>query len=65
MVKIIARFTETDEREFEASYSRVSQWARRHDKSNMVNYVAPEIGTLEDELKLVDQWFKRVKAYKN
>ena len=65
MVKILARFTEDDEREFEASYSRVSQWARRHDKSNMVNYVAPEISTLEDELKLIDRWFKRVKAYKN
>jgi energy-coupling factor transporter ATP-binding protein EcfA2 len=65
MVKIMARFSESDEREFQASYSRVSQWAKRHDKSGMVNYVAPEVSTLEDELVRVDQWFKRVKAYKN
>ncbi|MGO9570905.1 MAG: AAA family ATPase [Desulfomonilaceae bacterium] len=65
MVKILVRFTVDDEREFAASYSRVSQWASRHDKSNMVNYVAPEVSTLENELKVVDQWFKRVKAYKD
>ncbi len=65
MVKILARFSEDDEREFQASYSRVSQWVKRHDKSGMVNYVAPEIGTLQEELERVDKWFKRVKGYKN
>lgn len=65
MVKILARFSEADEREFQASYSRVSQWAKRHDKSGIVNYVAPEVNTLEGELSRVEQWFKRVKAYKN
>ena len=65
MVKILVRFTDSDGREFQASFSRVSQCAKRHDKSGMVNYVAPEIKTLEEELKLVDEWFKRVKAYKN
>jgi energy-coupling factor transporter ATP-binding protein EcfA2 len=65
MVKILARFSDADEREFQASYSRVSQWAKRHDKSGMVNYVAPEISTLEEEIKLVEEWFKRVKGYKS
>ena len=65
MVKILARFTEDDHREFEASYSRVSQWAKRHDKSAMVNYVAPEVVELESELDRVNVWFKRVKGYKN
>lgn len=65
MVKILARFTDTDEREFQASYGRISQWAKRHDKSSMVNYSAPDMSTLENELAIVDQWFKRVKAYKN
>jgi energy-coupling factor transporter ATP-binding protein EcfA2 len=65
MVKILARFSDADEREFQASYSRVSQWAKRHDKSGMVNYVAPEINTLEEELNLVEKWFARVKGYKN
>jgi hypothetical protein len=64
MVKILVRFSETDGREFQASYSRVSQWAKRHDKSALVNYVAPEVGLLEEELKLVEQWFSRVKQYK-
>ena len=64
MVKIIARFSEEDYREFEASYSRTSLWAKRHDKSAMINYVAPEVDTLETELGLVDAWFKRIKGYK-
>ena len=65
MVKLLARFSEEDDRMFQASYSRVSQWAKRHDKSGMVNYVAPEIGRLEEELDLVAGWFKRVKGYKS
>ncbi|MFU8891890.1 MAG: AAA family ATPase [Anaerosomatales bacterium] len=65
MVKVLARFSSADEKEFQASYSRVSQWAKRHDKSVLVNYVAPETTALEEELNLVDSWFKRVKGYKN
>jgi len=65
MVKVLVRFCEQDDQAFQASYSRVSQWAKRHDKSGKVNYVAPEITTLESELALVDEWFKRVKGYKN
>jgi hypothetical protein len=64
MVKVLARFSDEDQAVFEASYSRISQWAKRHDKSAIVNYVPPEINTLEDELALVDVWFKRVKGYK-
>ncbi|MDE0211702.1 MAG: AAA family ATPase, partial [Boseongicola sp.] len=65
MVKVLARFTEEDHREFERSYSRVSQWAKRHDKSAMVNYVAPDASELEGELERVNVWFKRVKGYRN
>ncbi len=64
-MKVLTRFSEVDEREFQASYSRVTQWTKRHDKSVMVNYVAPEISTLEQELERVDSWFNRIKAYKN
>lgn len=64
MVKILARFSDTDYSEFEASYGRVSQWAKRHDKSTLVNYVAPEISDLEAELERVESWFRRVKGYK-
>ncbi len=65
MVKVIARFTDEDHREFDASYSQVSRWARRHDKSAKVNYTAPEVAKLEEELARVDVWFKRVKKYKD
>lgn len=65
MVKLLVHFSATDEREFQASYGRVSQWAKRHDKSGLVNYVPPTVDTLQEELDHVDQWFKRVKAYKN
>jgi energy-coupling factor transporter ATP-binding protein EcfA2 len=64
MVRILAKFTEVDYTEFDASYRRVSQWAKRHDKSALVNYVAPEIADLESELARVDTWFKRVRGYK-
>ena len=50
--------------EFEASYSRVSKWAKRHDKSALVNYVAPDVTELEQELENVTAWFRRVKGYK-
>lgn len=63
MVKILVRFSEDDGNGFQASYSRVSQWAKRHDKSVLVNYVAPEIEALDEELTRVDSWFKRVRGY--
>ncbi len=64
MVKILARFSDQDHQEFDGSYGRVSQWAKRHDKSAAVNYVAPDLDTLEEELRVVESWFKRVKGYK-
>ena len=65
MVKVLSRFSEVDEGEFQASYSRVSQWARRHDKSAAVNYVPPDPPTLQQELDLVARWLKRVKGYQS
>ena len=65
MVKILVHFKEADYNEFEASYSRISQWARRHDKSVMINYVAPDVNDLEAELEKVAIWHKRVKRYKS
>lgn len=64
MVKVLAQFSDTDHKEFEASYSRISQWVKRHDKSGMVNYVAPDVHILAQELELVCAWFERVKGYK-
>ena len=64
MVRILAKFTNDDYLEFNGSYGRVSRWARRHDKSAHLNYVAPRLNDLEEELELVDRWFKRVRNYK-
>lgn len=64
MVKVLARFSDEDHRGFEGSYARTSQWAKRHDKSVAVNYVAPDIDKLDEELRVVENWFKRVKGYK-
>lgn len=63
-VKIIARFSATDHEEFNASYDRVSQWTKRHDKSPLVNYVPPKVECLKEELQKVEGWFKRIKKYK-
>jgi hypothetical protein len=62
---VLTLFTEKDERDFQASYSRVSLWAKRHDKSSLVNYVAPTTATLEGEIGLVDEWFRRVRRYRD
>ena len=64
MVKVLAEFTNEDYIQFNASYARVSRWTKRHDKSAHLNYVAPELTELEEELSVVDRWFKRVRGYK-
>ena len=63
MVRRLAMFNETDDQEFQASYGRVSKWANRHDKSDKVNYVAPPVAKLDEELVLVKTWFNRVRKY--
>jgi hypothetical protein len=65
MFRLFVQITEDDDREFQDSYSRVSQWARRHDKSPATNYVAPEPEDMEQEVKAVRSWFTRVKKYRN
>jgi hypothetical protein len=65
MVKVLSRFTQEDEAEFTASYSRVSQWVKRHDKAARTNYVAPDAALLAQELEIVERWFKRIKKYRD
>jgi energy-coupling factor transporter ATP-binding protein EcfA2 len=64
MVTMLSRITEEDDREFQASYHRCSGWVRRHDKAPDVNYVAPSVAELEQELGLIRAWFKRIKSYR-
>ena len=65
MLKLLARLTPDDNKEFQESYARVSRWARRHDKSPEFNYVAPDVDEMEAELALVRAWFDRIKRYAN
>ena len=65
MFRLLVQITEDDDRELQQSYGRCSQWARRHDKSPDVNYVAPDVSDMEDELEAVRQWHDRVRRYAN
>ncbi|MCC6526979.1 MAG: hypothetical protein IT373_30310 [Polyangiaceae bacterium] len=65
MFRLLAKITDADDTDFQASYGRCSQWARRHDKSLAVNYVPPTIDEMTAELTRVDGWFHRVRKYKN
>jgi 5S rRNA maturation endonuclease (ribonuclease M5) len=65
MIKLLARITEQDNKDFQAGYSQVSKWAPRHDKSEEVNFVAPTIAQMEVELERADAWQKRVADYAN
>ena len=62
--RVLSRITDDDDEQFQQSYSRCSTWLRRHDKSQTMNYVAPEPPALETELALVKEWHERVKKYK-
>ena len=63
MLRVIARVTEVDNDEFQASYARVSEWSPRHDKSPSRNYVAPEPEALTAELDVIRAFYKRIKGY--
>ena len=65
MFRVLAKVTEDDNGEFQSSYSRCSEWARRHDKSLARNYVTPKVDELEKELALVQAWHDRVRKYDN
>ena len=65
MVKILAKFSDADEREFQASYSRISKWITRHDKSERVNYTPPDVNELKAEFDRLKTWFDRVKRYQD
>ena len=64
MMKVVARITDGDNKQFQESYKRCSRWARRHDKDAALIYSAPPIEDLEKEHALVQEWFDRVRKYK-
>jgi ABC-type hemin transport system ATPase subunit len=62
--RVLASITPEDDAEFQDSYGRCSLWAPRHDKSPEINYTPPEPDELEEELKRVRAWQKRIKSYR-
>ena len=64
MFRVFAAITEQDNDDFQAGYSRCSEWARRHDKDPSINYVAPEPDELEAELNRFREWFGRIRGYR-
>lgn len=64
-VRILARISDKDYQDFEEGYSATSTWARRHDKSEEVSYVAPEPEEMEHELNRLKEWHARVRGYAN
>lgn len=62
-LRIIGRVTEQDVKTYDDSYSRISGWASRHDPHPELNYSPPEVDELENEIKVIADWFKQVKKY--
>lgn len=65
LVRVLAQITDDDYQDFDASYSAVSTWARRHDKSEEFSYVAPDPEEMEYELNRLAEWYARIKGYAN
>lgn len=65
LVRILAQISDDDYQDFDASYSAVSTWASRHDKSEEFSYVAPEPEEMEYELNRLAEWHARIKDYAN
>lgn len=63
LFRLLARITEEDDRDFQAGYGEASEWARRHDKSEEVNTVAPTIDDMQKELDRAIAWHKRMVDY--
>lgn len=63
MVRMLAKISEADNKDYQEGYSRTSKWALRHDKSEEINYVPPEPSELKAEYARLKAWQKRIKGY--
>jgi energy-coupling factor transporter ATP-binding protein EcfA2 len=61
--RLLAGITKDDDKDFQEGYGSTSKWARRHDKSPVTNYVAPQPPDLHKELERLIGWQKRLKSY--
>jgi energy-coupling factor transporter ATP-binding protein EcfA2 len=65
MLKVLVRITEQDNSDFQEGYSKVTEWAPRHDQSEDKSTVPPTTDELDAELKRAQAWFDQVKGYTN
>ncbi len=65
MFRIAAKITDDDNTEFQSGYGATSKWARRHDKSEEVNFVPPTVGEMQGEQDRIKSWRDRVSKYEN
>ena len=65
MLKVVARVSEDDKRQYDKAYAQVSGWARRHDPSAELNSPTAEISELEEALAQATSWWNAIKGYRD
>ncbi len=63
MFRLLVHVSEKDNRVLQTSYSKVSIWARRHDKIVTTNYGSPDPRELDEALQTLREWHNRVRRY--
>ena len=63
MFRLLVKIDEKDNLDLQDGYQHTSNWATRHIKMPDINYVAPPLHELEQELHRIIEWQKRVAAY--
>lgn len=63
MFRIAAKITDADNTDFQSGYGATSKWARRHDKSEETNFMAPTADEMQAELDRIKAWRERVSKY--
>lgn len=63
-LKVFAKFTDDDDREFQAAFTRCGERGS-HDRSSQLNRPLPSIDELEQDLAKIRTWHKRVRGYAN
>ena len=58
MFRLFASITDQDDKEFQESYGHASRWARRHDKSPELNYVAPTVSIETTIFFFFSEWMR-------
>lgn len=63
MFRLLVKIVEKDNLDFQDGYQHTSDWTTRHIKMADINYAAPPVDELEQELARIVEWEKRVRTY--